>query len=180
MAAPSEQTQAPHFEAKPIFGKALSIREHSQNKGLVLVFLPSLGSPVARSCVSALQQRVAEFELADVGLYALTRSAAVAAQDFVPRYHLLFPLIADPEGRFFSLYGLGSLGPKQALSSLRPKRLRAGLQGFRHGIGRPEKGLFCSPAAFAIGRGGQITMAHVGYSLWEPLPLETLLLRAGS
>jgi len=146
----------------------------------VLVFLPSLGSPVARSILASLQSRVEDFDLAGVGLYALTRSGLRAAQDFVPRHHLLFPLIADPEGRIFSLYGLSRLGLVQAFSSLDPRRAKKGLGDARYGLGRPERGLLQAPCAFAIGTGGTVKLAYSGRSLWEAPPLDALLAKARS
>lgn len=167
--------KAPHFEAKPIFGRHLSLDEACRARPLVLVFVPSLSSPLTRACLAQVQEMVPEFDLAGVGLFALTRSSVRAAQDFVPRYHLRFPLIADPSGAIFSQYGLQRLRPKQALNSLHPRALREGLQALRFGVGLPEKLLLSPPAAFAIAQGGRIAHAHLGRSMIGSLPLETLL-----
>ena len=94
---PTLNQLAPDFEAKPVFGKRLLLQKEAQTRPLVLVFVPGLASPVARNHLASLQSRVADFDLAGVGLYALTPSTLVSAQDFVPRHHLLFPLIADKD-----------------------------------------------------------------------------------
>ncbi len=93
----------------------------------------------------------------------------------MPRYHLRFPLIADPAGAIFSQYGLRRIGPKQALNSLRPSVLKQGLQALRFGVGLPEKVLLSPPAAFAIAQGGRVAQVHLGRSITESLPMETLL-----
>jgi peroxiredoxin len=178
MSVPKLNTQAPSFDVKPVFGVPLSVSEDSQSQPLVLVFVPSLGSAVARSLLAQVQEWVAPFDLAGVRLLAFTRSSARAAQDFVPRYHLRFPLVADPDGVFFSQYGVGVLRPKQFVSSLRPGAIKEGLQALRFGIGVPEKALFSPPAAFSIAQGGVISHVHIGPNLWSSLPLETLLAKA--
>lgn len=170
--------QAPHFEAKPTFGRHVSLDEACRERPMVLIFVPSLGSAVSRACLAQVQEKVSAFDLAGVGLVGLTRSTLRATQDFVPRYHLRFPLIADPEGTIFSLYGVDRVGVKQALNSLRPSALKQGLQALRFGVGVPEKALFCPPAAFAIAQGGQICHAHIGRSLVSTLPLQLLLAKA--
>ena len=180
MAVPKLNTQAPHLEVKPVFGAPLSITEDTQTQPLVLVFVPSLGSAVARARLAQVQEWVAPFDLAGVRLFAFTRSSVRAAQDFVPRYHLRFPLVADPDGVFFSKYGVGALRPRQVVSSLRPGAIKQGLQALRFGVGVPEKALFSPTAAFSIARGGMVKHVHVGANLWSSLPLETLLAKAES
>ena len=167
--------KAPHFEAKPIFGRHLSLDSACTDRPLVLVFVPSLSSALTRASLAQVQEMVPAFDLAGVGLFALTRSSVRAAQDFVPRYHLRFPLIADPEGAIFSQYGLQRLRPKQALNSLRPGALKQGLQALRFGVGLPEKILLSPPAAFAVAQGGRIAQVHLLRSMTGSLPLETLL-----
>jgi len=167
--------KAPHFEAKPIFGRHFSLEEACIDRPLVLVFVPSLGSALTRACLAQVQKMVPAFDLAGVGLFALTRSSVRASQDFVPRYHLRFPLIADPEGAIFSQYGVQRLRPKQALNSLRPSALKQGLQALRFGVGFPEKVFLSPPAAFAVAQGGRIAQVHLGSSMTDSLPLETVL-----
>jgi peroxiredoxin len=174
------EQKAPHFEAKPTFGLHFSLNDACRERPLVLIFVPSLGSAISRACLAQVQEMVSAFDLAGVGLVGLTRSTLRATQDFVPRYHLRFPLIADPQGAIFSQYGVDRLGLKQALNSLRLGALKQGIQALRFGVGLPEKALFWPPAAFAIAQGGLICHTHISRSLVSTLPLPLLLTKAES
>ena len=133
---------------------------------------------MARNHLASLQSRVADFDLAGVGLYALTPSTLVSAQDFVPRHHLLFPLIADPERSIHRLYGAGRMGPRQALQSLQPEGLkqeRSASSGSR--VGRPRN----PPGSPRLcGRAWSLLLHLLCPSLFEPLPIDELLAVAQS
>ena len=177
---PTLNQLAPDFEAKPVFGKRLLLQKEAQTRPLVLVFVPGLASPVARNHLASLQSRVADFDLAGVGLYALTPSTLVSAQDFVPRHHLLFPLIADPERSIHRLYGAGRMGPRQALRSLQPESLKQGAAALRQGAGLGVRGTLRGARGFVVGRGGLLLHTYCAPSLFEPLPIDELLAVAKS
>ena len=177
---PTVNQLAPNFEAKPVFGKRLALQQEAQKRPIVLVFVPGLASPVARNALAALQVHVAEFDLAGVGLYALTPSTLISAQDFVPRHHLLFPLIADSDRSIHRLYGVGRLGPKQVLRSLQPESLKQGAATLRQGAGFGLRGTFRAARGFVVGRGGLILHSYCSRSLFQPLPVEELLEAARS
>ena len=162
----SEQDQAPDFVAKPVFGKLLSLLEHAESRPIVLVFVPSLGTPMSRGVLAQMQQVVADFDLAGVSLYAITRSRPEIAQDFVPRHHLLFPTIVDMGGEIFSKYGVGRLCLKSTVRSFNPRRIRKGLSTWSHGFGRIEPGFFAPTAVISIQKGGRIGCAQYSDSLW--------------
>lgn len=172
---PTVNQLAPDFEAKPVFGKRLALQHEAQIRPIVLVFVPGLASPVARNGLAVLQAHVADFDLAGVGLYALTPSSLTSAQDFVPRHHLLFPLIADSDRSVHRLYGVGRLGPIQALRSLQPESLRQGAATLRQGAGLGLRGTFRAARGFVVGRGGLILHTYCSRTLFEPLPVEELL-----
>lgn len=72
----------------------------------MLCFVGSLATRTARRTLATLQELVPDAHTARVGLAAVTSSSVVFARDYVPRYHLLPPLVADPGGhvhRGFSL-----------------------------------------------------------------------------
>lgn len=172
---PTLNQLAPDFEAKPVFGKRLLLQEEAKKRPLVLVFVPGLASPVARNILAALQAMVADFDLAGVGLYAITPSTLVSAQDFVPRHHLLFPLIADSERSIHRLYGAGRMGPKQAIRSLQPESLKQGAAALRQGAGFGVRGTLRGACGFVVGRGGLLLHTYSARTLFEPIPLDQLL-----
>lgn len=178
MKKPTLNQPAPDFKSKPVFGKMLSLQEEAKQRPVVLVFVPGLSSPIARNVLAALQARVADFDLAGVGLYALTPSTLTSAQDFVPRHHLLFPLIADSDRSIHRLFGVGRLGPKQAARSLQPESLKQGVSALRQGAGFQIRGTIRSTSAFVVSRGGHLAHIHCGRSLFDSLPVDELLRKA--
>ena len=171
----AEKDQAPDFVAKPVFGKHLSLSEHAESRPVVLVFVPSLGTPMSRGVLAQMQQAVADFDLAGVSLYAITRSRPEIAQDFVPRHHILFPTIVDAGGEIFSKYGVGNLCLKGAMRSLSPRRIRKGLSAWSHGVGRFESGFFAPMAVVAIQKGGRVSSVHYSDSLWPQWSFSEIL-----
>ncbi len=161
-----------------MFGKALKLREELERRAVLLVFVPDLASPWAREVLAQLQAHVQAFDLAGVGLYAISPSPLTAAQDFVPRYHLLFPLIADSDRRIHGLYNVKAGGPRALLSSAGPAALRRAAVALKRGVGRPSRGLFSPVQAFVLGQDGRVHSHFSARSLFEELPLEDLLAKA--
>jgi hypothetical protein len=86
------------------------------------------------------------------------------ASDFVPRRHLLFPLVVDPERRLGRIYGIQEdRWLARTLGS--PAVLLGAARAWRHGHGPfdgPERQL---PADFVVGMDGRLAWARYARSL---------------
>ena len=112
-----EGDTAPAFSARPIFGYPVEIPQGLTDGPIVLCFVPFLGSPFARRTLAMLQERYADFDRRGIRIVAITQTDLTAARDFVPRFHLLYPLITDPDGTLQSLFAIQE--DRYMLSSLR-------------------------------------------------------------
>lgn len=90
----------PALAGQPIFGQPVRIPggEAGPAGGHLVVFVGHLVEARARALLLALQARVREAEARRVGLVGLTSASEALASDYVPRYHLIPPLLVDPEG----------------------------------------------------------------------------------
>ena len=179
-----EGDTAPEFQARPIFGHEVDVPDGLDTRPLVLCFVPFLGSPFARRALAMLQERCADFDLIGARLVAITQTDLTAARDFVPRYHILFPVISDPDGQLQSLFDIQE--DRFLLSSL-----RAALRGNSHGA-RPSQsvfefgvGWFNGPvrqlgAEFVIDHQGTVQYARYASGVMDTPDVEALLACAAS
>lgn len=165
MPAPGET--APLFTARPVFGLPFDLKDQVQSGPVLVVFVRSLASPVTRSLLAQLQAAFPRLDQHGVRVVAVTTSALEPARDFVPRYHVLFPVICDPTGELFRRFDIPKDGPGLAL--LRSVTGIANLTGaLSLGHGRPEREAWGQrPACYLVDRGGEVREAWVGSGVWD-------------
>ena len=170
----SAGSPAPEFERKPVFG--LPVRVPDGAKTLVLLFIRHLGDPFARQTLAEVQDRYADFDRLGIKLVAITQTELVTAQDFVPRYHVLCPVITDPEGTLQAQYGIGRdgmlTGTLRGLIGTDLKRIKNALG---QGHGRKAGSSRQLSAEFVIEPGGQLVYANYGQSITDGPDLDELL-----
>ncbi len=164
---------APPFQIQPVFG--LPVRVGGAGPRSILVFLRGLGSPSTRKMLSEIQAR--HQELDGIQVVQFTTSTLELAQDYVPRNHMLLPLVTDAELRHYAAYGVGrdrgfmkTLLDLPGLASM-PARLAFGL-GAHH---PPYDQL---PAAFVVGADGGLRYCWTGRSIWDLPDLDVLIAAA--
>ncbi len=163
---------APSFERQPVFGLPVQVPSSTP---LLLCFVRSLSSPLTRERLAQLQHRHADFDVEGIRVAVITDSTAELAQDFVPRYHVLSPVICDPEQALFAQWGVGGHSPVLGrLRGLGLSSMRGALRSLKHGVGPIEMRQLRLPAQFLI-RDGKILSAHYAQSLGEDLGLNAML-----
>jgi peroxiredoxin len=121
----------PTVEMKPVFGRAVSLPS-SLNKGrLLLVFVGALSNPRADRVLTGLGEIYGDLERAGVRLVAVTGSSERRAQDYVPRHHVLFPVVVDEDSTLRVCFGL----PKRARGLA---RLREPISAIKTRIMEPQ------------------------------------------
>jgi len=93
---------APRLEAQPVFGLPVRVPDPGGRK-LGVFFVGDLGDTAT---LERLQDGVRDAELAGIAFVVVTRTPLTEARDLVPRLHLLFPVVCDPEGRTFDAWGI--------------------------------------------------------------------------
>lgn len=106
---------------------------------------------------------------------AITDSKAELAQDFVPRYHVLAPVVCDPDQALFEQYGVGGHNPVLGrLRGLGVANVRGAFRALKHGVGPIERRQLRLPAQFLI-QDGQVLAARYAQSVGEDLALDEML-----
>jgi peroxiredoxin len=166
---------APSFSAKPVFGYTVELPEYVSEKPLVICFFPSLESAVSRESIAKMQERFADFDRMGARIVGITPSSLRSTQDFAPRYHVLFPLIADEDRDIATKFGVEKLSRSSIISSLTPNGLAAGVSALSFGTGLPKSGMLQASAEFVVAKGGELIYARVGSNLWDSIEVEPLL-----
>jgi peroxiredoxin len=177
MSALSVGDVAPPLDVRPIFG--LPVRTPGAAGGrapLVVVFLRSLGGGNARAAVRALNAAFPRFDTDGIGVVGITRTELEVARDFVPRHHVLFPVVADLDGAIGAAYGIGRDRGlvRSALGLLTtPAAVATAASAAWEGRSAPEH-VDRLPAAFVVGRDGTVRYARYARTIWEQPDIEAL------
>lgn len=165
---------APPLLAQPVFGLPVDLGALSAKQPVVLLFVRHLGSPAARAALALAQDRMPEFDRAGISLIAVTPSSLTLARDFVPRFHLLFPLVCDPDGSISRTWGVGEpqgrLGIYKALLGF-----WAMPQFLGYGQGPVDGPITYIPASFVVQVGGRLALSAPGRSVASQPDLSGLL-----
>lgn len=157
--------KAPPFRLQPVFGLPLEL----PGTPSLLLFLRPVGSVHTRSMLSAMQEAHREFD--GIQVVQFTRSALEPARDFVPRQHLLLPLVCDPAGEWYRQYGVR----ESFFSGIRgiwglPEKLSKGRGAIEAPYGQ-------NAAAFLVSAEGTIRWTWYGRGIFD-LPKVSSLLEA--
>lgn len=168
---------APPIDARPLFG--LPVRTPGTAGGrqpLAVVFLRSLGGGNARAAVRALNAAYARFDAVGVQVVGISRTDVVVARDFVPRYHVLFPIVADEDGALTTSWGVGrdrGLGRSAIGLLTRPDALVNAASAAWEGRSAPEFVDQLS-AEFVVGLDGRLRYVRYGTTVWDQPDIEAL------
>ncbi len=167
-------SRAPGLHGQPVFGLPFDLTR-AQARGPVLVaFWSALSNAGTLRNLSALTEAWPRADAEGGGIVAVTRSPLEAARDFVPRHHVLFPVLVDERGTFFESWGVSrATGLAAALVRVRPEPLRRALSVLRNGQPLPEAHADQLPAAFLVGRDGIVRKAWQGSGVDDVIPMET-------
>lgn len=163
--------EAPAFRVQPVFGLPVQ----TGGRPLVVTFVRPLEGGMARAALKALQDAFPRFDGAGIGVVAFTRCDLTLARDWVPRNHLLLPLVVDDEGRWFDAYGVGrDKGLLRSIGGLRPSTLVAAGRALGEGRSRPTGGGDQLPAEFVVGADGRVRYARYGRTVLDQPDVEAL------
>ncbi|MCK6524895.1 AhpC/TSA family protein [Myxococcota bacterium] len=166
---------APPLDGQPVFGLPVALGA-AQRHPVAVCFVRHLGSPFCRAALAQLQARYAEFDVVGAQVLVITTSPFEVATDFVPRHHLLFPVLCDPDRVHFEAWGVGI---DRALVGTARSLALGGLpelaEGLKHGQGRLDGDPRQLPAWFVVGPGGRVRFARLGAAVTEGPPIDAML-----
>lgn len=163
---------APTFVRRPVFGADIDTESICRDQALALVFLRHPGSAVTRHVALSLHQIWPDLDVADVALVAVIEGDLAAIRDFVPRYHIKYPVVAD-DGGLYESFGVPRDGMlRKTLLSLRPDSIRGYVECLQAG-----RGLIHGPydrlmSAVVVAPGGQVAWRWDASSLFERLDVD--------
>ncbi|MCB9764157.1 MAG: redoxin domain-containing protein [Alphaproteobacteria bacterium] len=173
---PGPGEPAPPLRARPVFGLEVDLAAWTARGPAVVVFLRYLGSPFTRASLARLQAAFPRLDVRGIGVVALTDSPLAAGRDFVPRHHLLFPVICDPERALYRAWGVDAGGLAGALAGL--ARGGVALEALRQGHGRVDGRWASRPSAFLVAPGGEVAWAWRGAHPAAVVPVDEVVERA--
>jgi peroxiredoxin Q/BCP len=170
---------ARHFMASDLQGRRIDVADY-QGRRVFLAFLRFAGCPFCGLRTHALTLRYPTFQAAGLDVLVVIESARSHALEQAVLCDAPFPIIADPTGALYRLYGTttSQRGLQVALRHRKEEFAEAQRQGLEglvndgpaHGDGVLDR----LPAEFLIGPDQRIEIAHYGKDIGDFLPLETL------
>ena len=128
----SAGSPTPYFEHKPVFGYPIDSRVVATRRPFALVFLGAVTNPAILTTLADLTSVWPELDEKGIGLCGVVQGRLIDVRDFVPRHHVLFPILHDTDGSLTARFELPA--PKQTESRLRawPRSVLRGLRQVRY------------------------------------------------
>jgi len=139
----------------------MSLPEDLKGGPVALVCLGGVSTPDTRAAVGALQDASAELDRHGVRLIALTTSDLTRVQEFVSRYHVLFPMVADPDCALRSKLGSSPSRTTDFIRGLAREVARPG-RNLQWGRGWVEGGAYALASCMVLGQDGTVQWAADG------------------
>jgi peroxiredoxin len=134
----------------------------SRKQKIVLIFSRYFGCPICQLDFSILLEAVPEIKEKGAKLLYITQSGEEAAQEFIKKYNVDFPVIPSSKDELYAEYGLG-LMTSGAVMQIRSKLKEVNKLGITHG---PYEGWEKQSAGqFVIGEDGTILHERKGWLL---------------
>ena len=166
---------APSLHGQPVFGRPFHLDQVRARGSVVVGFLGALSSAATLQNLARLTEVWPQVDAKAGGLVVVTRSPLETARDFVPRHHVLFPMLVDESGELCAAWGVqAATGAGAVWVRARPALLSRALSVLRNGQPLPEAHVDQAPAAFVVGKDGVVRHAWYGGSVGALVPAEAL------
>jgi thioredoxin-dependent peroxiredoxin len=97
--------KAPLFEGKDQDGKIWRLKDSLGKKHVLLYFYPKDDTPGCTRQACGLRDEMSGLESGNVQVVGVSFDSAESHREFISKYELNFPLLADTEGKIADLYG---------------------------------------------------------------------------
>lgn len=167
---------APSFIRHPIFGLEIDTASIVRDTALAVVFFRYSGSASARRTAMELHEVWPDLDLHDVGLVGVMEGKLDNLRDFVPRYHIKYPVVHDPEGELYDQWGVQrDTALRRSLPSLlSPSTLREYADTLQAGRGLIDGPFDRLPAAVVVAPGGKVAWRWDAASIADRLDVHEL------
>jgi peroxiredoxin len=125
---------APALRGQPVFGLPFDLEARRQRGAMAVIFMAPLLAGVSQRNLAALTAIWPRIDAEAGGMVLVSRSPLETARDFVPRHHVLFPMLVDSTGEMAAAWGVGkATGLASRLARARPGFVRDALSVWRNG-----------------------------------------------
>lgn len=167
--------RAPALAGQPVFGLPFNLDTAVGRGAVVVVFFGALSAGATVDTLARLTRIWPRLDAEQGGLVAVTRSPLETARDFVPRHHVLFPVLVDETGESTGRWGVGrATGLGAFVARAQPNLVRRAVSVVRNGQPLPEAHVDQAPAAFVVDRAGLVQLAWYGRGVNEKVDEEAL------
>src|SRR5271157_6015049 len=97
---------APSFEGLTSDGSKLSLNDFIGKKNVVLYFYPKDDTPGCTKEACSFRDLIGDFKRAGAEVLGISTDTVASHQKFAEKYHLPFPLLADPDHAIAETYGV--------------------------------------------------------------------------
>ena len=168
--------RAPMFRATDLFDNPVDLAAWREST-VFLSFFRNAACAICNLRVHQLIEQHDELARAGVQMVAVFESTAAAMRQYVGRQGAPFPLVPDPDGRLYTLYGLESSQAKVATTMEMPATAQVIADAAARGFALTEEAgsnFLRMPADFLIDPRGTIIRAHYSNYVWDHTPLPTI------
>lgn len=169
-------TIAPDFQTEDIFGEPIRLKDYA-GQTVLLSFFRNAACALCNLRVHQLIQRYPDFQAKGLKILAIFESPKENILQYVGKQDAPFPIIADPKGELYELYGVEISESKVALTINRAESQEvineAVAQGFAL-IREANSNFNRIPADFLIGPDQKIIHARYGQFINDHLPFEMI------
>jgi peroxiredoxin Q/BCP len=103
---PQVGSPAPEFVAKSSTGNEISLAEFNAKKTVVLYFYPRADTPGCTKEACGFRDALADYDKANVAVLGISPDPVEDVTKFGGKFHLNFPLLADPDHAITEKYGV--------------------------------------------------------------------------
>jgi peroxiredoxin Q/BCP len=111
---PKTGDKAPLIETKDQDGKAWKLADVVGKKVVLLYFYPKDDTPGCTKEACGFRDRMADLKVDGVAVVGVSFDSAASHQQFMAKYNLNFPLLADTDGKIADAYGVRMSGRNMA------------------------------------------------------------------
>ncbi|PKM45733.1 MAG: hypothetical protein CVV05_05595 [Gammaproteobacteria bacterium HGW-Gammaproteobacteria-1] len=161
--------RAPAFSLPGLDGRSVRLADFRGRK-VLLVFFRYATCPFCTVRFARLVQETPRYAAQGLQLIGVFESDADYIREYLGRRGLPFPIIPDPEGTLYTLYGVKRSLPGLLFGMFRLPTLLRALFDPDYRMARPDGSLTRIPADFLIGPDQVIADAYYGSDIGDHIP----------
>ncbi len=164
---------APDFTMPDIDGKPIRLADFRGRK-VMLVFFRYATCPFCTVRFVRLSQESARYSAEGIEIIGVFESNNDYIREYLSKRGLPFPIIPDPEGVLYKLYGVKRSMPGLLFGMLRLPTLLRSLFDPAYRMAKPDGSLTRIPADFLIGADQVIAEAYYGRDIGDHIPFKNI------